>query len=103
MPPPLTDPALAAAVAASLTASGIPAVAQVRGGDLWLALALTHDLSAMGFLDLADLTYAVTSAGGVHTLLPDGPLAPGAERCDDPSCISAGILAWVLARRARQH
>lgn len=65
-----------------------------------VALALEPDLSVGAWLELADLHLAVLDDGRGRQPVVPGPLARDTERCDDPACVSARILEWVLLWRA---
>lgn len=95
-----TDASLATAVAASLYRSGIPAAATYAGDEAWLTVALEPDLTVEAWLEMVALSHAVVEDAAGRQTVMRGPLAPGTERCDDPACVSAAILEWVIAWRA---
>lgn len=99
--PPVADAELAAAVATSLCASGIDAMPDIdSAGTVWLALVLDVYAGIVAWLDVADLSYAVTAhPDGTRRVIPAGPLA-GMDRCDDGRCVASQIVAWVLSIRA---
>lgn len=97
---PIADAELAAAVATSLCASGIDAMPDIdTDGTVWLTLVLDGHAGTVAWLDVADLSYAVTvHRDGTRRLIPGGPLA-GMDRCDDGRCVAGQIVEWVLERR----
>lgn len=95
-----TEADLAALVAASLYRSGIPTVTTLADDEAWLTIALEADLGIDAWLEMVDLSHAVLEETSGEQTVVRGPLAHGTERCDDPACVSARILEWVLLWRA---
>ncbi|MBT0993902.1 hypothetical protein KIN34_06325 [Cellulomonas sp. DKR-3] len=95
---------LAAGIATSLMGSGIGAMPElVDDGSAWVALILDDRAGVVAWLDVADMSYAVTvHQDGSRRLIAAGPLA-GLERCSDARCIAGSVVAWVMLQRSRRE
>ncbi|WP_273652990.1 hypothetical protein [Cellulomonas fimi] len=94
--------AFTASVVAHLNAAGLFAFVDRQVGPAAICVELVTD-ELLAFVDLEDLSFAVTVArAGTQRLVPDGPLRDH-DRCANAGCVSGALLERVLAQRCIEY
>ncbi|MBT0995463.1 hypothetical protein KIN34_14345 [Cellulomonas sp. DKR-3] len=85
-----------------LCTAGLVALVDRQVGPGAICIELIPD-QVLGFIDLGDLTCAVTiDRAGTQRLIANGPLVEN-EACDDPGCVSGAVVEWVVQQRAAAY